>query len=77
MELPNLAYLTLRKAESWGKAAPGHYRGGEGPCRTNNANDMTLQTLYQALLMQGNQAGYGRNNGLQWPSPEGFWPIAT
>jgi choline dehydrogenase len=51
------------------------YRGGEGPVDTGNGNNMK-NPLYTAFIAAGEEAGYGRTEGLQRLPAGGFRPHA-
>ncbi|WP_169569341.1 choline dehydrogenase [Sneathiella limimaris] len=64
----------FKKAESW-MSGEDTYRGGSGPVKVNNGNNMKLNPLYEAFIKAGNEAGYpitGDYNGFQ---QEGFGPM--
>lgn len=64
----------FKRAESWIKGED-DYRGGQGPVRVNNGNNMKLNPLYQAFIDAGQEAGYPTTEDYNGHQQEGFGPM--
>ncbi|MGY0399865.1 MAG: choline dehydrogenase [Ostreibacterium sp.] len=64
----------FKRAESW-QDGEDIYRGGAGPVKTNNGNQMRLNPLYQAFIEAGVQAGYPYTADYNGKQQEGFGPM--
>jgi choline dehydrogenase len=63
----------FKKAESW-YLGDNIYRGGAGPLKVNNGNEMQ-NPLYSAFIKAGHQAGYPTTNDYNADQQEGFGPM--
>ncbi|WP_318460643.1 choline dehydrogenase [Photobacterium leiognathi] len=61
----------FRRAETWIKGGNA-YRGSKGPVGTCNGNDMALNSLYQAFIDAGKEAGYPETDDYNGYQQEGF-----
>jgi len=64
----------FKKSETW-EGGEDDYRGGAGPVKTCNGNQMRLNPLYQAFIDAGQQARYPRSNDYNGYQQEGFGPM--
>ncbi|MEH6592269.1 MAG: choline dehydrogenase [Halioglobus sp.] len=63
----------FKKAETW-HLGGNDYRGGQGPLKVNNGNEM-LNPLYGAFIQAGHQAGYPLTDDYNAGQQEGFGPM--
>ena len=63
----------FKKAEGW-YLGDNTYRGGAGPLKVNNGNEMQ-NPLYSAFIKAGHQAGYPTTDDYNADQQEGFGPM--